>query len=330
MDGVEETITDEELCCPICGYSLRGLVEPRCPECGYQFEWDALRVAAKSVHPYLYEHGRGVAIGRAVKTFFHGLRPEKFWGTLSAAHQIRPRRLMTYWMMTAMVIVLGMVLLPYGGAAVSQAQRASQIRWQMSTMLASPKYAGDVKQIVKRFGSTQAFLDAYAPLPQSRRFWLTLPMRIQWRGVGRGYGESLVYMVYAAGFAVLWPWVTLALLGIFVQSRSRAKIRWAQLMRCVVYCADVIVFSGVLIAVLNASQLMLEARFQGVIPGALLLVVFVSIFAGYRLFVALSRYLRMPHAGAVVISTQVIAVLLLLTVMPHPAADWVVRLIKGL
>jgi tRNA(Ile2) C34 agmatinyltransferase TiaS len=37
-----------ELDCPLCGYSLRGLsgaAEPRCPECGYAFTWQALRGA---------------------------------------------------------------------------------------------------------------------------------------------------------------------------------------------------------------------------------------------------------------------------------------------
>lgn len=28
-----------EIHCPLCEYNLRGLSEPRCPECGYQFEW---------------------------------------------------------------------------------------------------------------------------------------------------------------------------------------------------------------------------------------------------------------------------------------------------
>ena len=32
----------EEICCPLCGYNLRGLSEPRCPECGHRFEWHTL------------------------------------------------------------------------------------------------------------------------------------------------------------------------------------------------------------------------------------------------------------------------------------------------
>ncbi len=28
----------DSLCCPRCGYDLRGLPEPRCPECGEPFD----------------------------------------------------------------------------------------------------------------------------------------------------------------------------------------------------------------------------------------------------------------------------------------------------
>lgn len=28
----------EDVRCPLCDYDLRGLTEPRCPECGYRFD----------------------------------------------------------------------------------------------------------------------------------------------------------------------------------------------------------------------------------------------------------------------------------------------------
>lgn len=30
---------DEDVTCPKCEYNLRGLTLPRCPECGFTFEW---------------------------------------------------------------------------------------------------------------------------------------------------------------------------------------------------------------------------------------------------------------------------------------------------
>ena len=46
----------ETLHCPLCEYNLRGLSEPRCPECGYRFEWAELRDPSRRLHPYLFEH----------------------------------------------------------------------------------------------------------------------------------------------------------------------------------------------------------------------------------------------------------------------------------
>ncbi len=58
MDEMPVSVADEELACPLCDYSLRGLIDPRCPECGYgAFDWDVLGASAGGTHPYLYEHG---------------------------------------------------------------------------------------------------------------------------------------------------------------------------------------------------------------------------------------------------------------------------------
>lgn len=35
----ESTGLDEDIPCPGCGYNLRGLTVPRCPECGNEFDW---------------------------------------------------------------------------------------------------------------------------------------------------------------------------------------------------------------------------------------------------------------------------------------------------
>ena len=46
----------EEILCPLCDYNLRGLIQPRCPECGYRFEWQGLLDPKYRLHPYLFEH----------------------------------------------------------------------------------------------------------------------------------------------------------------------------------------------------------------------------------------------------------------------------------
>ena len=40
----------EAVNCPLCGYDLRGLVDPRCPECGYRFVWADLTDSTRRRH----------------------------------------------------------------------------------------------------------------------------------------------------------------------------------------------------------------------------------------------------------------------------------------
>src|SRR4051812_23196845 len=94
--------------CPLCRYSLRGLASaehPRCPECGYRFEWAELLGARQHAHRYLFEHQRGV---RAfVRTLVGGLMPRRWlWSSLNAGHHIVTRRLVRYWLLTALLILL--------------------------------------------------------------------------------------------------------------------------------------------------------------------------------------------------------------------------------
>src|SRR5206468_900133 len=48
----------QEIICPLCEYNLRGLSEPRCPECGYRFQWAELHSGQRgSLSPRrLYSH----------------------------------------------------------------------------------------------------------------------------------------------------------------------------------------------------------------------------------------------------------------------------------
>ncbi len=184
------------------------------------------RAAIKAKHAYLYEHGRGLAIMRMIRTFIHGLRPGKFWATLNAATEIRLRPaggsigLSWQWWLGRECLVL-----PYADLAVMRARQTIQMRQSLALTMSTPAGAAQMKQFRSRFPSTQACLDMYARCRWSWRFWQPMSGALRWRGLGRGYGESLIYMAYAGAFAMFWPWITLALLGIFVQSRGRAKIR---------------------------------------------------------------------------------------------------------
>jgi len=73
---------DVELDCPRCGYNLKMLTRPRCPECGLQFRWDELIEAEKESHtrPPIFEyHWRDHPIRSFSLTVSMCLQPRRLW-----------------------------------------------------------------------------------------------------------------------------------------------------------------------------------------------------------------------------------------------------------
>lgn len=100
---------DEDIPCPRCGYNLRGLSTPRCPECGYQFVWPELLDPQYRLHPYLYEHQVGMKARAFYLTLVGGLRPRRFWRDLRLVQPSYRDRLITYWGICAAMCVPGFV-----------------------------------------------------------------------------------------------------------------------------------------------------------------------------------------------------------------------------
>jgi hypothetical protein len=103
----------------MCDYDLRGQVEPRCPECGYRFEWDELRDPTRRWHPYLFEHHPRRPIRSFLRTLDGGLRPRRFWTTLHPAQPSSPARLAAY---LSIVVLVALIPLPIAAAFY-------QLRW---------------------------------------------------------------------------------------------------------------------------------------------------------------------------------------------------------
>jgi hypothetical protein len=103
----------ERVACPLCDYELRGIAEPRCPECGYKFAWDELLDPARRLHPYLYEHHPERSAWSFWRTVRGGMRPGRFWRSLQPTQPSVPRRLVRYWgacVALAAVPLVGFVL----------------------------------------------------------------------------------------------------------------------------------------------------------------------------------------------------------------------------
>jgi hypothetical protein len=100
-----------EASCPLCDYNLRGLVEPRCPECGYRFEWSELLDAARRPPAYLFEHARRRRVRAFLWTQAVGWLPRRFWGrVLRPTHDVMTDRLAQYWWWSAAMFAIGPLL----------------------------------------------------------------------------------------------------------------------------------------------------------------------------------------------------------------------------
>src|ERR1700750_3417749 len=82
----------QEILCPLCDYNLRGLAEPRCPECGHRFEWIEI-LKAEKLHPFLFEHHPEKNLKSLVRTCLASLRPWHFWKGVLPTHETNVRRL---------------------------------------------------------------------------------------------------------------------------------------------------------------------------------------------------------------------------------------------
>jgi hypothetical protein len=282
----------------LCGYSLRGLtgtaadgsatdggaaVKARCPECGYPFWWGELLRARQWHHPYLFEHHPRRNIRTFIRTVVSGMRPRRFWSSLNAGHDIRPRRLRIYWVVVSLIILISGV----GGRYVAAAIAIYRLNQNMLNAPASWVISGS---------PSSSFLDE-------------LRARVEWSDL-----EGLIGIT-----GVLWPWLSLVVLLIFQASMRRARIRPAHVLRCVVYSGDVFVWSGLVALGFGVARWLLTHDAEPELEVRAQLAALTSLALGaaatWRLAVAYRKYLRFDHAVATAIASGVIVLLFLVTVL---------------
>lgn len=293
--------------CPLCDYNLRGLVDPRCPECGFSFTWPVLLETRRTVHPYLFEHHPERNLRSLLRTLVAGILPRRFWHTLTPAHAVRPRRLVLYWILVVALVSLT-VILPLANLARAYYLSAANTRAAQIVLIDNPANAWVKPYYIRQYGSTQAFLDTNFPAPDV----LT--------SLARAWPESRKDVFFWACF-VAWPLVTTAVLLIYRRSTRQASIRPAQILRCAIYSAD----AGVLLVVFIAASLaytmwVLQTRvnylpflyglFHLLYRFPALLWIGLLPLLTYRLTIAYAHYLRFRTAWLAVPLAQVVVLLI--------------------
>ena len=239
------------LSCPLCEYSLRGLAEPRCPECGFAFTWAELAAADRDRHRWLFEHAKRRLVGSLWTTCRHNLWPLRFWRDVTPANPVNPRRLVLYWAITALVAaVLLLAPLPHG-------------MWQAwDEGYASPVF----------LSGPYALPSGPAPWTE----WLADGCRGTW-DVVRSADLSKLNAAGPPLLVLAWPWLSLAALLVFGLSMRRAKISSRHVLRVAVYGCD---FGWLVVAaVLIALPVEAASRFWTQVPDGVPLA-YLALFCG--------------------------------------------------
>jgi hypothetical protein len=309
--------------CPLCGYNLRGLVEPRCPECGYRFVWADISDPARRLHRSLFEHHPERNAWSFAWTLIGGLRPRRFWTSLHPAQPSRPGRLLLYWCLAASLLVAVVA----GHYALWFAESGARARIGR-TMITKRMPVGQRQPIEQQFGSFEKFLDEVQPVPPTKAFY------------HQAWEEERRWTLRFAGFWLVWPWaVVLTFSVLFRLSMRRARIRTVHVLRCALYSFDAVAWLALVAALALGLR---AANWYGLAPQVLMRLVPAApldtrdpilyrpdiftdtLFWGglaliglttYRLTSALRHYLRFDHAAATVVCAQFVAAMLMMLVV---------------
>jgi hypothetical protein len=305
QNGIDDMTHDAEtLECPLCDYDLRGQVEPRCPECGYRFDWDELRDPARRLHPYLFEHHPERNVTSFLQTVLGGMRPRRFWKTLYPTQRSRPWRL---WIYFAIVFLSGAI--PIGGDIATTGMKFHKQRERNRAAMLAAIQAQVSRGRVLGTLTPQQFVDRNMP-PLTRREIVHASWEIS--------GQRFVMRHELP--ALLWPIITFLAMMVFQISMLRARVRAIHVARCVVYTSDVLLWYQVALAIgVVATQL--GARFDFETNGYGLMSVALLFFM-YRFAMALRLYLRFDHPVSTMLATQAIAALAVLAVMLNVPVRW--------
>jgi hypothetical protein len=309
MMSTEAPIEEPELLCPLCEYSLRGLSEPRCPECGHRSTWEELR-ERQARHPYLFERYPHRNVWSFFRTFVGTLLPGKFWRELSPAlPPVRPRIYRFALIVTLIGIGINVLSDVPEVYQIAQSNSAQRQREQFRLTIEStpgPRFKPESAEIVKMLRQAHVTIGEYVsqqfPPLWSISFWYRLWAWDLW-----GSGELRAVVIILA-----WPILTFASLMIFRVSLRQAKIKTIHVVRCVVYSGALLPALPVLLLIMNWAMPARMGRFNWTYlgdEGSFWIMVITLFVLGYRLGAGYEYYLRFRQPYLTVFASQVIVFL---------------------
>jgi hypothetical protein len=309
-----------DVTCPLCGYNLRGLTEPRCPDCGHQFTWRGLLDESSWRHPYLFEHHPRRPIRAFLRTFFASMLPRRFFGlSLRPEHTPRPRMLALFWLALASAILVLPPLAAVGNQLRQEyadyrgyVAQMNAVRARDRAMLARlPADDPAVPRTRARFGSIENYLAAQYPILPFAQFRVVKPRPLM---------PLATSLLAPAVLLACWPWLSFAALMLFPQSMHEHHVLPVQVFRTVIYSASAIVPIFALAAAIQVVPMFADFLWSvggtiaawGMTPLMVTTLLLAFPVLGYRLAIGYRSYLHFRQPAATVFLAQLVVVLLTL------------------
>jgi len=260
-----EAVPLEELTCPTCGYHLCGLNDPRCPECGNAFTWDGVLEWYRRARSMLFEHHwRDRPVRSFLVSFARSVRPKRFWAELNIHDPVPVRPLLAMTMIAAMLSAcVGLIVFVVSFWLWFSIRRVNWVE-------------------AFQFSSLVRFLISALE--------------------DRGFREAVFVNV-------LWCFLCIFALLIFQQSMRRCRVRTGHVIRVWAYAVTRGLLSIPLTLLLFCALRPLVTSVYVIEALAILVVGCVVVAnAGHAIFRGYRDYLKMDHSLAVAISSQLMAV----------------------
>lgn len=280
---------DAPYICGRCGYELTGVIdswetecplEGQCSECGSEFRWRDIFHIDRLNKRWLVEHAstRMGLIKRIPTTIGMAALPWFFWLRLSMQAQIDLRRAVIASLVLAVLLHVGVggytaaievrIQYQYRSGSLTQGSSLAPIGWSSVPPIAAKVVFGNI-----------VYLDLQAAVlpgdravnPQRR---LRFPVA-KHSTLKLGYSGDWDLPLIVVGVVMNATWV--GLLGLLPTTRQRCKLRWAHVLRAMVYgLAGAMVFSEYL----RLAEFVIQFNYVdlGIIPSVLGLIGWTTIW----------------------------------------------------
>lgn len=298
---------DFDVTCARCGYNLRGLETPRCPECGLEFDWRSVLDAHFNRNPFLFEHNwRQRPIRSYLKTLWMTLRPRKFWSRLSLHERVHAKPL---WFVLLTIVPLFQLLLHITAFLI----------WQTITLV---KNHGLFDPTIQ-FGNPSYLLFSYGSgIEWSDYFNLNCR---SWALSFRA--PSFWYFIWCGALTITLA-ALFTLLVSLRQTLGRCRVRSVQILRAAAYSALPIALGGLgLFYLLNAIDAWLTMQWQAPTFGLLAtcsigLLLLAWAIITYCVGIPLKHYLRLPRPWTLAATSSGVAVIFSFTLYMLITVGW--------